>query len=171
MKKRNLCKGIRFVLTILLSLYGVSSVAQVRVFEESQARLAEPELKVFVRPLVADLEVLNNQERQYYGPFVFEVQSIDKLTDADLENFKATAMQRATRESEADLIIGATFNTYVESTSPNTVKIEIVGFPAKYVNFRPIGTNEQIDDYEMIRVVYPPTNKQAEQDMKTRAIN
>ncbi len=159
------------MLIVSLLFISLNISAQVRIFEESQARIVEPELKVYIRPLIADLEVLNGQERMHYGPYEFTIKSIDNFTENDLENFKATSMQRAALQSEADLIIGATFNTYIEETNPKVVKIEIFGFPAKYVNFRPIENNEQVNDYDMIRVVYPPTIKEVEENMKTRAIN
>lgn len=66
-------------------------LAQVRVYEESQSRIAETEMKVYVRPLVVDLQVLNNQERMTFGPYVYTFENISKLTESDIENYKATS--------------------------------------------------------------------------------
>ena len=74
------------------------------------------------------------------------------------------------RQFTSVLIVGAIFNTYVEDSDPDVVKIEVIGFPAKYVNFRPLGTDEKSDDYDMIRVVYPSTGKQYEESAKTQAV-
>lgn len=162
----------RKLLTLgLLLIVFPTLLAQVRVYEESQSRIAEPEMKVYVRPLVADLQVLNNQERMTFGPYVYTFENISKLKESDIENYKVTSVFNAAKSMDADIIIGATFSTYIENTEPNTLKIEVIGFPAKYVNFRQAGSEEKVDDYEMIRVAYPSTNKHYEEKMTTKAIN
>ena len=159
----------KFVLMLMCGMSVFCTMAQVRTFEESQSRILEPEQKVYIRPLVADLEVLNNQKRMSFGPYIYEMSS-KSINESDLVNLKATSVFKAALSADADLILGATFNVFVESSEPNTVKIEVIGFPAKYVNFRPIGSEEKVDDYELIRVVYPSTGKQYEESAKTQAV-
>ncbi|MBE6314887.1 MAG: hypothetical protein E7079_08065 [Bacteroidales bacterium] len=160
----------KFAMSMMCGLLAFIAMAQTRTFEESQSRIAEPELKIYIRPMVADLEVLNNQKRMKFGPYKYEVNA-KVVTEDDLVNLKATSVYKAAQSSDADVIVGAIFNTYIEDSAPNVVNIEVIGFPAKYVNFRPLGTDEKSDDYDMIRVVYPPTGKQYEESAKTQAIN
>lgn len=160
----------KFAMSMMCGLLAFIAMAQTRTFEESQSRIAEPELKVYIRPMVADLEVLNDQKRMKFGPYEYEVNT-KLFNDDDLTNLKATSVYKAALSADADVIVGAIFNTYVEDSEPDVVKIEVIGFPAKYVNFRPLGTDEKSNDYDMIRVVYPSTGKQYEESAKTQAIN
>ena len=57
------------------------------------------------------------------------------------------------QESDADVIVAMVPHSYISETDENVLYVEISGYPAKYVNFRPLGKNP--DDFEMIRTVYP----------------
>ena len=56
---------------------------ETKTFEEAMTRMVEPEVKVYVRPKVADLSITSPQ-RQYYGPYTYKVKNT--LTEWEFEN-------------------------------------------------------------------------------------
>lgn len=125
-------------------------------FEQSQSRIIEPKQDVFIKPLVAEIEIMEGQERQNYGPYTFEIRSVETLTFEQLENFKTNALYYATRDADADIIVAATFNSYSDEKGKNIV-INVSGFPGKYVKFRTATAAD--GDYEWITTVYPYTDR------------
>ena len=121
-------------------------------FEEAVTRAAEPEVKVFIHPLIADLQMIET-ERQPYGPYTYKIKSPENLTIVELENFKKRALYQAVQISDADVLIEPLFDSYIDESDPHKLVINLTGFPAKYVNFRNLGSSP--DDLEMVRVVYP----------------
>lgn len=145
----------------------VSQKEEVKTFEEAMTRMVEPEIKVFIRPKVADLSMIS-ESRQYWGPYTYKVKT---LTEYDLENFKKAALYRATKEADADVIVATIFDSYILDSDNETLVIDISGFPAKYVNFRDLG--EQEVDQDMIMWVYPAAwpSRTYEQDKNTQAVS
>lgn len=121
-------------------------------FEQSQSRIIEPKQDVFIKPLVAEIKILNNEARQDFGPYEFDIPSIDALTFDQLDNFKTRSLYKAARESNADIIVAATFNARSDAKGKKII-IEVSGFPGKYVNFRT--ATEADGDYKWITTVYP----------------
>lgn len=142
---------------------------QVKTFEEAMTRTVEPEVKVYVRPKVADLSMIATS-RQYYGPYTYKVKT---LTEEQFENLKTSALYRATSESEADVMVATIFDSYTLEGDESTLVIEISGFPAKFVNFRDFGGSPE--DVEMVKYVYPaaysPQGRMQEQSKNTEAIS
>lgn len=139
----------------------------IKTFEEAMTRTVEPEVKVYIRPKVADLSMIATA-RQYYGPYKYNVKS---LNEDIFENLKKSALYRDTKESDADVMVATIFDSYTLDGDDNTLIIEISGFPAKYVNFRDFGGVPE--DVDMVKWVYPaaysPTTRQQEEDRNTRA--
>lgn len=123
------------------------------LFEESEVHMTAPELRVFITPQVADLEMIYpGKPREEYQQF-FTIKSVDALTNGDLDNMQKRALYRFAQEHNADVIIEPIFNSRVSEKDPKRLLISITGYPARYVNFRPLGKSD--NDIEMVRTVYP----------------
>jgi hypothetical protein len=159
----------KLLLTMLICLLaGNAAGQQIDSYNESQARLIEPKQDVFVVPLVADIQVLDNQTRQDYGPYKYDLKTLVASTfEEAINNIKARALYTAAREADADLIVAATFNVKSDDKVKNLMIVNVSGYPGKYINFRPLNL-EKAEDYDWIRVVYPATYRT--QDEKEKAV-
>lgn len=153
--------AMKKVLLVLaaIALVGVSdSFAQkkdqnVKMYEEAQARKVVPEIRTFVTPQICDMQMLS-KSRETFGPYYFQIKSIEDTFNFELRNFQNRALYRAVQESDADAVIEPLFDTYVYEKDGKTLVIELSGYPVKYTNFRP-ATSAEVD---MIGVVYPTAN-------------
>lgn len=134
-----------------------------KLFEESSARMIQPQVKVFITPQVCDMQMLST-DREEYGPYQFEIKSLDQTTNAMLDNCKARALYRATMETGADALIEPLYNCYVLSSNDKIMCIELSGYPVKYVNFRKLGKDD-LKEIDMISVVYPAANTSVQTDL------
>lgn len=123
---------------------------EVKLFEEAYARNIEPQAKIYVKPQTCDLSYMT-QERQMYGPYEFKFKG--EMSEAFLENAKNRALFQACLEDEADMMVGALFDSYVTDTEPNILQVRFLAYPVKFVNFRALGDSP--NDFEMVRTVYP----------------
>ena len=135
-------------------------------FEQSQSRIIEPKQDVFIKPLVAEIKIMNDEARQDFGPYEYEISSIDNLSYEQLDNFKTRSLYKAAREVDADIIVAATFNARSDEKGKKVI-IEVSGFPGKYVNFRT--ATEADGDYKWITTVYPYTDRVTDTG-KTKAL-
>lgn len=175
---KHIMKRVALMLSILMlactAAYAQRRAAaqqeETKTFEEAMTRMVEPEVKVYVRPKIADLSI-NSPERQYYGPYTYKVKNT--LTEWEFENLKTRALYQATKEADADVMVATIFDSYTLESDENTLVIEISGFPAKYVNFRNFGESES--DFEMAKWVYPaaysPQAKEQQQNNNTKAVD
>lgn len=147
-------RHVMLLLTLLLagSACIYAQKKEVKIFEEATARRIEPQVHVFITPQVADLKMLST-EREQYGPYRFEMKSLENTSLDDLNSWKIRALYRATLENNADAIIEPLFNCYVLEKDTKTMVIELSGFPVKYVNFRSLGKDD-LREIEMIKAVY-----------------
>lgn len=123
------------------------------VFETSEVHKTAPELRVFVTPMVADLEMIDPAKGREEFQSTFQIKSIDALTEFELINLQNRTMYRFAQEHNADVIVEPIFNTRVMEDDSKRMIITVTGYPAKYVNFRKMDRNS--DDFEMVRIVYP----------------
>lgn len=123
---------------------------EIRVFEETGSRDFEPPFKIYVTPQVCDVKYLSD-DRQEYGPYYFKFKGT--LDENLFTNLKNRAVYFAMKESDADAIIAMVPHSYISSEDENTLIVEISGYPAKYTNFRPLGSSDT--DFESIITVYP----------------
>lgn len=121
-----------------------------KVWEEAQARQVVPEIRTFVTPQICDMQMIS-KSRESYGPYYFEIKSIEQTFNSDLWNFQNRALYRAIQESDADAIIEPLFNSYVTEKDTKMLVVELSGYAVKYVNFRPV-TKSEVD---MIGIIYP----------------
>lgn len=155
-KRVSMKKTFLSVCGLLLSM-GISAQTQVdnRLFEEAMARYEEPATKAYIIPQIADLQMLS-EEREIFGPYKFKLSKSGILAEGELANAKGRALYRATIEADADIMIGTLFDSYIIEGDDKYVVVELSGYPAKFVNFRPITLQD--DMIKMINVCYPAYN-------------
>jgi len=123
------------------------------LFQDSETHMSQPELRVFVNPQVCDLEMIYpGKPREEYQQF-FPIKSIETLSEAEFTNLKNRALYQFAQEHGADIIIEPIFNSTITERDTKRLLITVSGYPARYVNFRPLGKSEA--DLEMVRIVYP----------------
>ncbi len=146
------------LLLCLILATGIACPAQKKgekaryLFEEAGERNQEPAFQVYVMPQIADVEYLST-ERETFGPYRFPIKSLNDLNEIIFDNLKSRAVHYAMREADADVIIAMVPHSYITEDDDKTVVVEITGYPAKFTNLRPIGSQDK--DFEMIRTVYP----------------
>lgn len=119
-------------------------------FRQSQSRIAEPNMEVFVRPLVVDLEVIG--EDRIEEVCSFPNVRLTELSLDMLQNLKASALFNCSQKYNADVIIAAMFD--IQSFEDNKgygINVTVVGYPAKYKNWKPAIENSE---YQWILDVY-----------------
>lgn len=141
---------VSFVAFGSVTAFAQKKDANPKTWEEAQSRQIVPEVRTFVTPQICDMKMLSNT-RETYGPYQFEIKSIDQTFNFELWNYQNRALYRACKESDADAIIEPLFNSYVYDKDSKTLIVEVSGYPVQYVNFRPATKGE----VEMIGVVYP----------------
>lgn len=144
-----------FIAAMLVAGCAFGALAQkkennVKVWEESEARRLVPEVRTFVTPQICDMQMLS-KGRETFGPYYFEIKSVEQTFNFELQNFKNRALYRACQEGDADAVIEPLFNSYVYEKDSKVLVVELSGYPVKYTNFRPASK----DEVEMIGVVYP----------------
>ena len=126
------------------------------VFEQSQTRYIEPEVRVFITPMVADIQMVSSERRYYVYEFPL-CKPYTELTFSLIEEFKKTALFYANKEESSDLMVGALFNVKVLDNDKSKLIVEVSGFPATYTNWHMINFNDtqQLDrDLKMIETIY-----------------
>lgn len=122
-----------------------NAMAQKVDYRQSQSRMLEPQQQVFVRPLVVDLNVITTERQKAVWPFEGD---ITKMTTQDIYNLKINALYLTAQKMDADVIVAPTFDI---RTVKKGIEITVIGFPAKYENWK-VATKEE--DYKWIEDVY-----------------
>ena len=146
--------SITALLFVTTSVWGQSvKVQKVESFEESEALIIDPKQDVYIVPLIAEIEIMDNQKRGEYGPYYFDVLSNRSINDPYvLESYKSRALYLASKDANADLIVAAMLNVKNEVVGgKEQIVVRVSGYPGKYVKFR----SAKSDDVEWIRKVYP----------------
>lgn len=158
--------------------FSLPSMAQTE-FEHAQTRVQEAMSEFFVRPMVAELQMIKN-ECQEYGPFtIYPGSSINDISMDMLSNAKANAAYKASRVADADIILGATFYVTNGKTKSKGLDVIVRGYPAKYVNFHNFGDAvkgkddakwiDPLQDGARIRALVPADQRQTKAiDTKNR---
>lgn len=119
-------------------------------FEEAYARNIEPQAKIFVAPQTCDLQYLSDK-RVEFGPYQFKFKG--DLTESMLESFKNRALYVACVNQDADMMIGALYDSWIDEKQSNILNVTFLAYPVKFINFRNLEPTEK--NYEMIKAVYP----------------
>ena len=125
-------KRLLTVAVALLAVVGSAMAQKVVEWRESQARVAEPVMGVYIKPLVAELQVVSAEKVK--DVWEFTNKEVNALRN-DVANLKARALFKSTNESNhpCDVIVAATFD--IESTDGG-YRVTVYGYPAKYVKWR-----------------------------------
>ena len=151
----------RILLLVMCCVFAVSSFAQKTrtvskttahtesTYQFTQARKPQVWVEPMVKPLVVEVEVI--KEAPTFWKTTLGRYKVETELEGNLENVHNYGIFLYTKETNADMILAATYNFY---TNPNRTSdddwyiIEIKGFPAKFNNWR---TADQ-SDYEWIRI-------------------
>lgn len=111
-------------------------------FEHAQTRIQEGMSEFFIRPMVAELQMIKT-ECQEWPPFnIYPGVSLSEITSEMLENAKSNAAYKAAMLAGADIILGATF--FVQNNKKKKgLDVTVRGFPAKYVKFHSYGNEPE----------------------------
>lgn len=140
---------MKFLLVLLMAMFGLSQTVKAQTkdeYRQSQSRMLEPQQQVFVRPLVVDLKVTTTERQK--AVWSFPDVDINKMTTQDVENLKINSLYLTAQKFDADVIVAATFDV---RTVKKGLEITVIGFPAKYENWK-VATKEE--DYKWIEDVY-----------------
>lgn len=140
------CFCFAALLGLILLAMPQGAKAQKVEYRQSQSRLIEPQQQVFVRPLVVDLQVTTNERQK--ADWEFPDADVTKMTGQDMDNLKIRALYQTAELLDADVIVAPTFDI---RTLKKGIRITVIGFPAKYQNWK-VATEEK--DYKWIQDVY-----------------
>lgn len=131
----------KVLLTTFVSIVGTCQVMaqQVVSFRESQARLSEPNMGVYIKPLIADLKI-NSTAGKIRDKWDFSLQDI-KALKGEIPNLKARALFLSTEKHDADVIVAASFDIVSKDDGSGFV-VRVIGYPANYINWRTATTED-----------------------------
>lgn len=110
-------------------------------YQETQARLLDVSSNAYVKPLTVELKVKDNQR-------IREIVKIPRsfamvAMKADPSNWRSYAVYEVSRRKSCDVIVAATFNIkYDEVAGDQDVQVEVVGYPADFVNWQTATTQD-----------------------------
>lgn len=138
----------KFTLFCMFSLvFAVSAMAQkanVKV-QYTQARLLDTQSNSYVKPLTVELKVADGGRVRDQWRIARE--DAEAAMNGDIANIRSYAVYLSSNKHNCDVIVAATFNIKT-SDDGKYYDIEVVGFPASFVNWK---TATQAD-YEWIRM-------------------
>lgn len=125
-----------------LALLGSSTVSAQKVerYDFTQARALDVEAAAYVKPQIADLKILFPKRQKFVCELTAEeVQSMGGMVDA----MRSRATFDACEKFDCDVIVASTFrvrNHPDQKKFPGGSMVEVIGFPANYVNWHAITT-------------------------------
>lgn len=115
-------------------------------FEHAQTRIQEGMSEFFIRPMVAELQMISTTTKEWTFNVLPGV-SLSNVSVAMLENAKANAAYKAAKMADADIILGVTFYV-VNNEEQKGLDVTVRGYPAKYINFHNYGDGAKGADDE-----------------------
>ena len=70
-----------------------------------------------------------------------------------LEAFKNRALYVACVKQDADMMIGALYDSWIDEDKSNILNVKFLAYPVKFINFRNLEST--VTNYEMIKAIYP----------------
>lgn len=131
-------KKVTFVfLLVLFSLSNNLCSQNTKIsYHSTESRDFEPRQGVIITPLLADLQIITSTSVCDSIDFSILISSIaPQQIETWISEFKKQAMSSMLKKYKADAIIGAL--TEVQTSPDGYMRIIIMGYPAKYTNFRP----------------------------------
>lgn len=112
--------------------FGLQANAQKTTeIRSSQARLMEPKMGVYIKPLIADLEI-DKTKNKVRDVWEFTPDDV-KALGGDEEGMRKRALFMSMERHNADVIVAASFD--LVSTFEGCT-VTVIGYPARYVNWR-----------------------------------
>lgn len=130
-------KRLTFILILTCGL--LSQISAQTEFEHAQTRIQEAMSEFFVRPVVAELQMIKTECQEWPAFNIFPGVSLNEISEEMLMNAKANAAYKAAQLAGADIILGATFYV-VNNKKQKGLDVTVRGYPAKYVKFHNFGT-------------------------------
>lgn len=155
-------------------LLGTMCYAQKVEFRQAQTRVIEPMQDVYIRPMVADLEIIKKTRQRYAPSAQFMDKKITEISVAELEDAKILAAYQAAVQEDADVIAGATFEVRNHTDKKGKVSdygIDIIvsGYPAKYTNWHKMG-EDPTDEKWVPQLIEGQWSRRYGRDSKTDAV-
>lgn len=139
-------KVILFCLFSLVATVGVMAQKTNVKIQDTQARLLDMQSNGYVKPLTVELKVDDSKGRiRDVWPLTREQAEVEM--GGDIPNIRSYAVFLSSKKHNCDVIVAATFN-FKTADDGKGYEIEVVGFPASFVNWKTATTA----DYEWIRM-------------------
>ena len=122
-------KKLIFLLAVAIAVASCGSVSQTPTLKNS-ATYSKGAAAMVVTPMQADLQMVSAKKINYY------LEVGENVRTGGLDNVIATAVKEALDVYGGDVLLGLETQTSYNSEG-KIISINITGFPAKYVNFRP----------------------------------
>lgn len=134
---KNLFSFFAVIATIALTSCGPQRI----IYRESSGRSVEPtQGAVFTPALVADLNIMT--DKSVSNVVVFKDVTVTTALLNDIENYKKMALFQTIQKYNADMMVASMIN--VDTNSRGQLELTVVGYPARYVNFRQISNKDSV---------------------------
>ena len=125
------------IIMIMLAILGVTTVSaqstKIYQYQETEARAMDVWSNAYVKPLTVELKVKGGRTRTMVDIPADKVAALRN----DPVNWRSYAGFVASKKMDCDVIVAPSFNIDYNSALDNgTVHVEVVGFPADYVNWK-----------------------------------
>ena len=125
------------IIMIMLAILGVTTVSaqstKIYQYQETEARAMDVWSNAYVKPLTVELKVKGNRTRTMVDIPADKAAALRN----DPVNWRSYAVFVASKKMDCDVIVAPSFNIDYNSALDNgTVHVEVVGFPADYVNWK-----------------------------------
>ncbi len=121
------------------------SVVKTQSYSNSQARMVEATAKTYVKPLVADMKVIDPTRLVFVKKYPRDV--VETGMNGSADNLRARVVYDAAAQYNCDAIVAATFKIELLQQE-DAYEVEMRGFKANFENWHPLSK----DDYEWIRI-------------------
>lgn len=142
----------KFLLSVACCMIGISASAQKTetTYQFTQARMPQVWVEPLVKPLVVEVEVIKDAPKRWKRNL--PRYKVETELKGDMENIYNYGIFLYTEETNADMIVAATYNFYTNPDRKNNedewYTLEIKGVPAVFKEWRPATP----EDYEWMRI-------------------
>lgn len=117
----------------IISFSGAVQAQKIVKYRNSQSRLAEPKMGVYIKPLIADLKI-DMAKGKIRDVWNFTMEEVNSMK-GEVENVRKRALFMSTEKHGADVIVAASFDI-VSQDNGDGYMVTVIGYPANYVNWR-----------------------------------
>lgn len=139
-------KKVLFMLALILSTGSIWAQKTTVKFQDTQARMLDVQTNAYVKPMTVELRMLNSGQR-IKDVWPLTIEQVESM-NGDIVNIRSYGVYMSSQKHNADVIVGATFNLRSEDTKEKGYILEVVGFPAEFINWK----TATEPDYEWIKM-------------------